>query len=72
MKNNLFSAAWWKAAAIRAVRTAAQVAAGMITVGMAANEIDWRNVASVALVAAVYSLITSLAGLPEVDDGFHN
>lgn len=72
MKNNLFSAAWWRAAAIRAVRTAAQVAAGMITVGMAANEIDWRNVASVALVAAVYSLITSLAGLPEVDDGLHD
>lgn len=71
MRDTLFSAAWWRAAAIRAVRTAAQVAAGMITVGMAANEIDWRNVASVALVAAVYSLITSLAGLPEVDDGLH-
>ena len=67
MKDNITSAAWGKAATIRAIRTAAQVAAGMITVGAAANEIDWLNVASVAAVAAVYSLITSLAGLPEVE-----
>lgn len=66
--NNLTSAKWWKAALIRAIKTAAQVALGMITVGMAASEIDWLNVASVSAVAALYSLITSLAGLPEVDD----
>lgn len=67
--NNLTSSKWWKAALIRAIKTAAQVALGMITVGMAASEIDWLNVASVSAVAALYSLITSLAGLPEVDDG---
>lgn len=67
--SNLTSAKWWKAALIRAIKTAAQVALGMITVGMAASEIDWLNVASVSAVAALYSLITSLAGLPEVDDG---
>ncbi len=66
--NNLTSSKWWKAALIRAIKTAAQVALGMITVGMAASEIDWLNVASVSAVAALYSLITSLAGLPEVDD----
>lgn len=66
--NNLTSSRWWKAALIRAIKTAAQVALGMMTVGMAASEIDWLNVASVSAVAALYSLITSLAGLPEVDD----
>lgn len=66
--SNLTSSKWWKAALIRAIKTAAQVALGMITVGMAASEIDWLNVASVSAVAALYSLITSLAGLPEVDD----
>lgn len=65
---NLTSSKWWKAALIRAIKTAAQVALGMMTVGMAASEIDWLNVASVSAVAALYSLITSLAGLPEVDD----
>ncbi len=64
--NNLTSSKWWKAALVRAVKTAAQVALGMITVGMAASEIDWRYLASVSAVAAVYSLLTSLAGLPEV------
>ena len=66
--NTLTSSKWWKAALIRAIKTAAQVALGMITVGMAASEIDWLNVASVSAVAALYSLITSLAGLPEVED----
>lgn len=66
--SNLTSSKWWKAALIRAIKTAAQVALGMMTVGMAASEIDWLNMASVSAVAALYSLITSLAGLPEVDD----
>jgi hypothetical protein len=59
---------WWKAAGVRAIKTAAQVVLGMITVGMAVNEIDWINVASVAAVAAIYSLVTSLAGIPEVSE----
>jgi hypothetical protein len=59
---------WWKAAGVRAIKTAAQVVLGMITVGMAVSEIDWINVASVAAVAAVYSLVTSLAGIPEVSE----
>lgn len=57
---------WWKAAGVRAVKTFAQTAAGLFTVGMALNEVDWTYVASVAAVSAVYSLLTSLAGLPEV------
>lgn len=53
-------------AIIRAIRTFAQVAASMFTVGMAVKEVDWLNVLSVAAVAALYSLLMSVAaGLPE-------
>lgn len=58
---------WLKAAGIRALKTMAQTALGIFTVGMAADEIKWPYVASVALVAGVYSLLTSIAGLPEVE-----
>ena len=60
---------WIYAAGIRALKTVAQTALGFITVGMAVNEVDWKNVASVAIVAGIYSLITSLAGLPELEEG---
>ena len=56
-----------KAAAIRAVKTMAQTALSMITVGAAIQEVDWIAVCSVAVVAGVYSLLTSVAGLPEVE-----
>ena len=59
---------WAKAAGIRAVRTFAQVAGSMITVGAAVSELDWGYIASVAVVAAIYSILTSVAGLPEVNN----
>ena len=59
---------WMKAAGIRAIKTIAQTALGMITVGAAFNEVDWLRVGNVALVAGLYSLITSLAGLPELEE----
>lgn len=65
MKTNL---TWFKAAGIRAIKTVAQTALGMLTIGMAINEINWMNVASVSLVAGLLSILTSLAGLPEVSD----
>ena len=58
---------WLKAAAIRAVKTFAQVFASLLTVGAAINEIDWGYTASVALVSTLSSILTSMAGLPEVD-----
>ena len=64
--NNIFTFEWLRAAAIRAVKTMAQTALGMITIGSAASELDWKYIASVSLVAGVYSILTSLAGLPEV------
>ena len=58
---------WISAAAIRAVRTFAQTACGLMTVGAAINEIEWVYVFSVSAAAAIFSVLTSLAGLPEVD-----
>lgn len=64
--------AWLYRAGVRALKTVAQTALGFITVGMAIQDVDWKNVASVAIVAGIYSLITSLAGLPELDEGAEN
>ena len=59
-------ATWAKAAAIRAVKTIAQTAVGMLTGEMVGiMEADWLAVASVSLMAGVVSLLTSLAGIPE-------
>ena len=58
---------WFKAALIRSTKTFFQTFASMITVGAALNEIDWITAASVSAVSAVYSIATSLAGLPEVN-----
>lgn len=58
---------WAKAAAIRALKTFAQAILGGIAVGMAMSDIDWLHLGSVALVAALISILTSLAGLPEVE-----
>lgn len=57
---------WFKAAGIRAIKTVAQTATGMITVGAVMADIDWVTVGSASLLAGIYSLITSVAGLPEL------
>ena len=59
---------WIKAAGIRAIKTFAQTAASLITVGALISEIEWAVVFSAAAVAAVYSLLTSVAGLPELEN----
>ena len=56
---------WWRAAAVRAVRTVAQAAIGAIGAAAVWGEVDWRVVASAATLAGVLSLLTSVADLPE-------
>lgn len=57
---------WISKAGIRAIKTFAQTAASLITVGATVGEIDWKLVVSSATVAAIYSLLTSIGGLPEI------
>jgi hypothetical protein len=59
---------WIKAALIRAIKTFAQTGASLITVGAVLSEIDWVMIASASAVAFIYSILTSLAGLPEVKE----
>lgn len=59
---------WLKAAGIRAIKTMAQTAVSMITVGQAVMDVNWLNVLSVSIVAGILSLLTSIAGLPEIDN----
>ena len=58
---------WIAAAGIRAIRTFAQTAASLVTVGAFLSDVEWGMVFSAAAVAAIYSLLTSVAGLPELD-----
>lgn len=60
---------WAAAAAVRAVKTAAQSALGIIGASVALGEVDWALVASAAALAAIVSALTSVAGIGEVEDG---
>ncbi len=58
---------WWRAAGVRAIKTVAQAAIGTIGASALLSEVDWLVVASAAVLAGVLSLLTSVAGLPEVE-----
>lgn len=58
---------WWKAAGVRAVKTMAQTAVATIGAAAVLSEIEWPVVVSAAVVAGLLSLLTSVAGLPEVE-----
>ncbi len=61
---------WALAALVRALKTAAQTAVALIGTGAVGfTDLDWVRIASVSGVAALVSLLTSLAGIPEVSDG---
>ena len=63
---------WIKAAGIRAIRTFFQTFASLMTVGAVLSEIDWVYVASASAVAGIYSIATSIAGLPELENTERN
>lgn len=60
---------WLKAAGIRAVKTVAQTAAATISTSAVLGDVNWVMVGSSALLAGILSLLTSVAGLPEVGQG---
>lgn len=68
MKNWNYWKEWLKKAGIRAIRTFFQTFASLMTVGAVLSEIDWGYVASASTVAGIYSIVTSLAGLPELTE----
>ena len=57
---------WFKAAGIRAIKTMAQTAVAMIGTGVVISEVNWIMVLSASALAGVLSLLTSVAGLPEL------
>ena len=59
---------WFKAASIRALKTFCQCIVGMIPAAVTITQVDWKTVLGTAALAAVVSMLTSVAGLPEVDD----
>lgn len=66
MKNKEYWMNWAKAAGVRAVKTVAQSAIAAIGASAMISEVDWAVVASTAVLAGVVSVLTSIAGLPEV------
>lgn len=69
MKNKEYLLQWAKAASVRAIKTVAQTAVGMLTGNMVGiMDVDWIAVASVSAMAGIISVLTSIAGLPEITE----
>ena len=62
------NARWWRAAGVRALKTVAQTAVALLGVGTVLSDIDWLQVLSASVLAGVLSLLTSVAGLPELEE----
>lgn len=59
---------WFKAAGIRAIKTIAQTAISLIPVAISITEVDWKVVIGTSITAGILSLLTSTAGLPEIEE----
>lgn len=58
---------WWKAAGVRAIKTVCQTAVALIGTTLVISDVDWVTVGSASVLAGVLSILTSVAGLPEVE-----
>jgi hypothetical protein len=68
MKNKTYWMNWIKAAGVRAIKTVAQTAVATIGTAVAVGDVNWVMVASASALAGLLSLLTSVAGLPEVTE----
>lgn len=59
---------WWKCAGVRAIKTVAQTAVATIGTAAIMSAVDWKMVASASVLAGILSLLTSVAGLPELEE----
>lgn len=66
-KPSVNTAEWVKAASVRAVKTMAQAAISVIGSSVVISSVDWKMVVSASVVAGVVSILTSIAGIPEVE-----
>jgi len=64
----IFTKEWWKAAGIRAIKTVAQTAIATIGTAAVMSQVNWIAVLSASCLAGILSLLTSLAGLPELNE----
>ena len=69
MKDKTYWLNWAKAAGVRAIKTFAQTAVATIPVAVTISDVEWPHVLGVAALAGILSLLTSVAGLPEVEEG---
>lgn len=72
LKNNVFNVSvnakkWAKCAAVRAIKTMAQTAVATIGTAAVMGTVDWKMVVSASALAGILSVLTSIAGIPEVD-----
>lgn len=61
--------AWIKAAGVRSIKTVAQTAIATIGTAAAIGQVDWKFVLSASVLAGMLSILTSVAGIPEVNNG---
>lgn len=66
--NNLKSKRWWVASGTRAIKTMAQTCVALIGTSTLISEVDWLVVVSSTLLSGFLSILTSIGGLPEVED----